>query len=283
MTTRNKAARHNARKETSRPAPATFTICGWELRLACGLFLFIFGGATLYAQSPVPAHKPAKYPDWWFQRNVIAYQGAANVSPDYSRPGDYSTPSDYTHLTVGQLKTFATAAYDELQAHGGASASIAALVKSWFILNATTHDFQLDTNGQRQELVTPTTADYAAANLGQLKAVTKPFYDQFIAAGLLGAYPWGNSSTPANNGAVANLGQAKFLFSFDPAAADPLYPAFRAWAAASGLDPTTPAGGESGDPESDGLTNLEEFKLGTKPHANDHPAVKLTAFGFSSP
>ena len=59
--------------------------------------------------------------------------------------------------------------------------------------------------------------DFAAVNLGQLKAVAQPFYDQLMAAGFATQYPWSNSATPADNQAVANLGQLKNLFSFDVA------------------------------------------------------------------
>jgi hypothetical protein len=57
------------------------------------------------------------------------------------------------------------------------------------------------------------TQDYALANLGQLKAVAEVFYARLIELGVCSAYPW--QTTGAEDYALATIGQAKFLFSFD--------------------------------------------------------------------
>jgi hypothetical protein len=56
--------------------------------------------------------------------------------------------------------------------------------------------------------------DYAAINLGQLKAVAKPFYDRLIAEGIAKGYPWTDGGQ-ADDSAAANLGQLKTVFSFE--------------------------------------------------------------------
>ena len=125
-------------------------------------------------------------PAWWSQRGVITT----------------NTPADYAAINQGQLKNLATAAAAELDADlpnavGGAGATIHSLLASWVF-------------------PTTRTADYASVNLGQLKSLAKPFYDQLIAVNYTNAYPW-NSSAPANSAdfAMANIGQVKNLFSFD--------------------------------------------------------------------
>jgi hypothetical protein len=63
--------------------------------------------------------------------------------------------------------------------------------------------------------------DYAAVNLGQLKALTQPFYDRLLSLGYTGSpltsgtYPWAASSQAPNDYAAANIGQVKNAFSFD--------------------------------------------------------------------
>ena len=76
---------------------------------------------------------------------------------------------------------------------------------------------------------TAQTSDYAAVNLGQLKALAQPFYDRLLAVGyfgppiivtgttpvITGTYPWIGPGMVANDYAMANIGQVKNLFSFD--------------------------------------------------------------------
>ena len=65
---------------------------------------------------------------------------------------------------------------------------------------------------------TPTNNNYDAVNGGQLKGVAKPFYAFLIANGYATNYPWAASTNAPDDYAMANIGQAKYLFSFDPAA-----------------------------------------------------------------
>lgn len=121
-------------------------------------------------------------PSWWSQRGVLV----ENAQPD-----------DYAPANQGQLKNIAKAAAAEMDARlsGGAGDELHALITSWSVPGAVTNDF-------------------APVNLGQLKAVAKPFYDRLIAVGLTDFYPWLSSSNPADDFAVANIGQVKNVFSF---------------------------------------------------------------------
>lgn len=59
------------------------------------------------------------------------------------------------------------------------------------------------------------TNNYRPVNLGQLKYVAQPFYDRLIEVGYTTSYPWSDSINPPNDYALANIGQAKNVFSFD--------------------------------------------------------------------
>ncbi len=147
---------------------------------------------------------PAAGPQWWIDRGVI----------DSS-----ATPNNYGPVNLGQLKAMATAAYDEMEQDlpGGAGADVTTLVKSWYQLELD-GSFHL-VGGKRVPLTGPTTDNFAAANLGQMKAVAKPFYDQLMAIGYSDQYPWNGSDADApDNFALANIGQLKNVFNFDLAA-----------------------------------------------------------------
>ena len=133
-------------------------------------------GVLLLALLPalVPA---ADGPDWWVERGMIDTN---------------ATPNDYAAVNLGQLKWFATNAYDELEANlsGGAGTNIEALVSG----------FGLGTN-------------HVLVNLGQLKYVASLYYDRLIAEGQTNQYPWAGAAQ-TNDYTVANIGQMKYLFSF---------------------------------------------------------------------
>ena len=251
----------------------------------------VFPCSFALGQSPIPLNKPDEFPAWWFQRNVIVRTNPNNASPDYAKPGDYQVPSDFAVLMQGQLKNFAMAAYDEFVLSGaGVSAEMTALMQSWYTV---------DNNGVRHPVVTQNTNDFAPINLGQLKAVVKPFYDRLIALNGIPGYPWTTSPTAANDYALANVGQAKLMFFFDLTqlgygTGNPTDPVAKGngWGGNVGLTNTdiiyqhlnfANIGGSGGDPDADGLTNLEEARLGTNPQKKDNPVVKLSAFGYGTP
>jgi alpha-tubulin suppressor-like RCC1 family protein len=110
----------------------------------------------------------------------------------------------------GQVKNMAVTAVNEFNAAlpGGAGSTLNGLAVS---LTATSGS----------------TSDYAAVNLGQLKAIAKPFYDQLFRVDYYGppaisgttmtsgTYPWIAWGLTANDYSAANIGQVKNLFSFD--------------------------------------------------------------------
>jgi hypothetical protein len=120
----------------------------------------------------------ASGPDWWQARNVID----ANSSAD-----------DYAPVILGQLKWFATNAYDECEANlpAGAGTNLDALVGSL-----------------------SNTDNWAVANVGQLKNMARPFYDRLIEEGVCTNYPWTAAVTDDVDNAVANIGQLKSMFNF---------------------------------------------------------------------
>lgn len=182
-------------------------------RLFSTLRTFALLGAlpTAVLAGVLPANPPPSYPGWWFARDVVLPADPSNLEPTW--PGDYPAADDYAAMNQGQLKQLATAAYDELQAlPGGSGPALDALVKGWFQLDGD-GNFVLQ-NGVRVPLVTANTDSFAAVSLGQLKTVAQPFYDRLIAVASVSAYPWASSANPADDYAMANLGQAKSLFSF---------------------------------------------------------------------
>jgi hypothetical protein len=122
------------------------------------------------------------YPQWWIDRGVVDANAPKN---------------DYAMVNQGQLKNIAVQAVAEMDAKltGGAGTVLHTLIAGW-------------------STPTGSTADYAAATLGQVKNLAKPFYDRLIAAGYATGYPWtGNGN--AKDYACANIGQVKLLFDFD--------------------------------------------------------------------
>jgi len=126
-------------------------------------------------------------PSWWLVRNVII---------------DAENRNDFAAVNQGQLKWIATKAYEEFDAKltGGAGSNVTALVNSPVNFN-----------------------NYLTVNHGQLKNVAKPFYDRLwelgmthaYPAGVTTQYPWDSSTNAPSDYKVANIGQLKYLFSFE--------------------------------------------------------------------
>jgi len=127
------------------------------------------------------------YPSWWLERQVID----TNL-----------VSADYAPANQGQAKHVAHRAWLEFEQKLGGAGSVASDLVSRF-----------------------TVADNdRSINLGQLKTMAAPFYDRLSALEFtqawpanmtVGPYPWSGSITPANDSAIANIGQLKYLFSFD--------------------------------------------------------------------
>lgn len=135
-------------------------------------------------------------PDWWYEYDVVT-----------GGPAD-----DYAAANQGQLKHIAAMARLHLEAqldgHGGAGSAIDVLVAGF---------------------VAQTDDNLSPINLGQLKAVAKPFYDRLLAVGIDTNnnlidrgypsgwdhyYPWDPATPVEENYAAANIGQLKMVFSF---------------------------------------------------------------------
>jgi len=254
-----------------------------SLPLVAGFALSLWPAGNLRAQSPVPANRPPQYPAWWFQRNVIERLSPENTQPNYARSGDYLPPNDFALLTEGQLKNLALTAYQEFAQKMTVNAEMIALLQPWLQTNPVTHAFLLDSSNHYIELVGPTTLDNAPANLGQLKAVAMPFYKYLINVGAIPDYPWYNSPDDPDDFALATLGQAKELFSFDLTQLTAGFNGLpNTWLIYYGLDPAN-GGGPNDNPAKDGLTNIEKFAIGLDPTKKDNPILELSAFGFATP
>jgi hypothetical protein len=141
------------------------------------------------------------YPAWWYNEGLVTS----------------GTINDYAIANIGQAKNFTLAAINEiafdLLQFGGTNAQLNAL------------NNQLLTNEANG---VSSLNDFAVVNAGQLKTLTQPIYDRLLQIGYFaqpvgsdtttsGTYPWAISGAgSANDYAAANVGQLKYLFSFDP-------------------------------------------------------------------
>ena len=154
------------------------------VNLVCGLALLL--ALTQFAKAGTPL--------WWATRGAVI-------------TNEVVLTNDFAAANLGQLKNMATAAAGEFQDRlaGGAGTGVLNMVNGFTQSN-----------------------NYAGVTLGQLKAVAQPFYERLAAAGwpcLLPdgmstnqLYPW--TGTGAQDFAVGNLGQMKYVFSFNPITVD---------------------------------------------------------------
>lgn len=144
---------------------------------------------------------PDHYPAWWLERHVIS----ADDDDIHT-----NNAQNYQTALIGQLKWMATTARDEMNyrlAHvGGAGTAIDDLVNA----------FAGGSDG-----------NYHPALIGQLKHVSSYYYDRLQAVGFTqwpanmsatfntNGYPWGETIDYSESYLTANLGQLKYLFSWE--------------------------------------------------------------------
>ena len=198
------------------------------------------------------------YPAWW----QIPTAGSLELAYALGTP-----EADYSPVAVGQLKYLAAKARDELDAVlapvGGAGPEITAMVNAF-------------SSGAP--------SDHGVANLGQLKYLSSKFFDRFAAIGFnessegwpsaitldpVSAFPWPENPADADR-AIANVGQAKFLFSWDisdftPSTLDSDGDGLPdVWELSFSIDGTGEVDPNS-DYDGDGLTAYEEYLSATNP------------------
>lgn len=193
----------------------------------------------------------AQAPSWWTNRNVIVTN---------------AIPNDFVAVNQGQVKWLATQAAVEFEAMliglGGAGSNITALTQTFSSTN-----------------------NYVAANIGQIKATTQPFYDQLAVlavtepyltnawpAGSAGPYPWTVTTTDDVNYAMANIGQTKFAFSINLDRDDDGLPDWWEWRSFTNLNQNATI-----DADGDGLTNGQEYQRGSNPQTSDGTWLTITA------
>ncbi|MFA6285846.1 MAG: chitobiase/beta-hexosaminidase C-terminal domain-containing protein [Opitutaceae bacterium] len=181
---------------------------------------------ALLAGVLVPAFLWAAAPAWWTEQGVI------NTGPGVAA-------DDYAAANQGQVKNIAKKAYLAMQAKGlvEANSPLTTMVDAW--------DAGVANPG-------PTTDDYAAINLGQLKNVAAPFYSRLREFNYTGhpfppdqspttakPYPWSFSTSTADDYALANIGQVKNLFSFELDNLDLIAPSVPAGLGSSNITTTS--------------------------------------------
>lgn len=185
------------------------------LRFAAVL-IALMAGLSILAAAP---------PSWWQERGVVRL----DASTGQPVPAD-----DYALVNQGQLKQFATQALAELRHRLAA------------VPGGTGSELEQHLQPFDPENPLPQTDDYSTVNLGQLKAMAKPFYSRLIQLGLQSAYPWANPAAPADDYALANLGQVKHVFAFE--ITDAML---------------------TQDDDSDGVPNVRERAIGANPSQPD--------------
>ncbi len=227
-----------------------------SLRLCASLaWLFLASGSALAE------------PDWWTDPATRIIEPGAPVN-------------NYAPANLGQLKNVATQAKLYLDPLLPANAQKTAV-------ETKLAEFAPDAG----IAYTPAeiAENYAPANIGQLKAVAKPFYDWINSiADPIHPYPWTATTADDDNYAPANLGQLKNVFNFAVTATgqididiDDLPDSWEQQIIAAGLTDQNGDGiidirdvSVGDDFDSDGLSNEREFEIGSDP---TDPASGLNA------
>lgn len=156
----------------------------FALRLGPAVVRWLLSFACL---ASLPAH--AQAPAWWTNHAVLTT----------------NSPNDFAPVNQGQVKWLATQAAQEFSRTS----------TNWAAIPGASNIIALAAS-------LPASNNFRPANLGQLKQAAAPFYDFLALHGLTNAYPagsdvpypWSGGSPMPVDFAGANVGQAKYLFSF---------------------------------------------------------------------
>ena len=226
------------------------------------LAIIFIASSNWLASAPIPAGKPAGYPDWWFSHEAIRRNDPTLDAPLW--PDAYPPADDFALLNQGQLKSFARAAMQAMDAtipNGGAGSPIHQMVQSWLDAAAL---------GQGN--------DFATVNIGQLKNVAQPFYTRLNLVNFATPLPWTDATNDDADFALASIGQAKMLFSFDldrDSDGDGIPDFAEGVSGPDGGGPPTDTDGDGipdhldTDSDGDGLSDALEIALGTNPKNPD--------------
>ena len=232
-------------------------------------FRHFLGFVTLFALLPPAAAAP---PTWWATGNppIITGTEANNRAP----------------ATIGQAKWMVTEALRTLDT---AAPTLALQIRA--DLAGTAPDFTnriIDLTVPNPKSPSWLAAQKSPLLLGQLKAISAPFYTRLAAAYPTwltterttnatnlpnSIFPWTTTPDDDQNKATATLGQLKAVFSLRFETLPPPNPDLdgdgmpNLWEIANGLDPLTHDAAQ--DPDRDGYTNLEEYQNGTNPRVAD--------------
>jgi hypothetical protein len=205
---------------------------------------FIKTEVTVFLLLSMTTNFAVGIPQWWEDRGIIDTN---------------SLPNDFAPANQGQAKYIAYQAYLEFkESLGFVGSNMTAMVE----------EFSVSEN-------------YLPLNLGQLKYLSTPFYDQLNLLNMAGAwpsgmvtgpYPWSGSINNLENYAIANIGQLKYLFSFDLSnvlALDSDGDGMSDdWEITNGFDPNNSHDAIL-DEDLDGVSNLQEYHNRTDPHNDD--------------
>lgn len=227
-----------------------------------GVMVGCFGllGLCVYASDPVAWNDPT----WWSSPGTGS-QGAVVAPQVVTNKGVVTTnyiANNNAVVTQGQLKQFTARAVDELNANltNGAGTALSNLAYDW------KQDYATNNYSSTNNPTAPyKPSDLDVINVGQLKYVGNLIWGRLVTEGYTNQVPaWLSQNTNTDN-VVANIGQLKEVFDFDPLLDSDGSGLPISWEneyfGHTGVDPSAIDG--------NGLTNLESYQYGLDPTSSN--------------